>query len=129
MGEKDGLLDPNVAVLAALARLEARMDSGFREVRAEIGEVRGDVVGLRGEVGELRTDVGGLRGEVGDLRLGLQDLRTEVREGHQALEAGQKAAEASILKELRGTRAEMGTELAGYDERLKRLERPKRTGT
>jgi hypothetical protein len=103
--EKDTPQDPNAPVLAALARIEARLDetndrldAGFKELRAEVG---------------------------GELRLGLVDLRTEVREGQAALQSGQ----ASILNELHGTREEAGKELAEHNARIKSLERPKRTGT
>ena len=110
--------DPNAAVLAALARLEARMNAGFKDVDGRFDDVNA-------RIDQTTTEVRELRGEVGELRLGLVDLRTEVREGRTTLEVGQ----ASILSELHGTRKEAGKELAEHDARIKSLEKPKRTGT
>lgn len=55
-----------------------RMDEGFRDLRAEMrslrGEMLGEMNGLRGEMNELR---GELRGEMGQLR---SELRGEIKE-------------------------------------------------
>ena len=48
-------------------KLEAKVDAGFADIRADLAELRGDTAGLKAGQAELREDVAALKGRVGNL--------------------------------------------------------------
>jgi hypothetical protein len=55
-----------------IGELREEMHTGFKEMRAEIGGLRGEV---RAEISGLRGEMGGLRGEMHD---GFKQIRDEI---------------------------------------------------
>jgi hypothetical protein len=59
--------------------LNRRVENGFNRVDADLREIRAEIGGLRGET---KSEIGGLRGEIGSLR---SELHTEIGSLHRLI--------------------------------------------
>jgi chromosome segregation ATPase len=57
------------------ARLEARMEAGFTELRQEIGEVK---QGLEKQIGDVKGEIADLRGQIADLKPHIVAVQSEL---------------------------------------------------
>ena len=62
-----------IALLTLLTALGAMMQTGFTNIRSEMGELRSE---MRGEMAQLRTEMAQLRAEMAQLR---SEFRTDLR--------------------------------------------------
>ena len=64
---------------------QSELAQAIRELREEIGGLRGDIVGLRSNIGGLHSEVGELRGNIVGLQVEVGGLRGEMTKNTQAL--------------------------------------------